>query len=322
MPDLRQLRALQAVAETGSFSRAAETLNYTQPAVSKTIAGLERELGAVLVERDCRPIRLTDAGAALTRHADEVFARLSSARAEIAAINQSEAGSLAIGTFGSAASAFVLRAVCEFRRRHPAVRLSLVDGMPAALVRRLRTGDLDVAAVFDFPAARDELGDELEVQHLLDQPFDVVLPASHPLADQQRIDIRDLADEEWLLPDLGRDHPMMSVISRTFAVAGFEPRVAFSVNDCRMTLAMVGAGGAVGILPRLLLDPVPAGVAVRPVDGEAPIQRVAAVRVPNRYLSPAGRAFLALLADAASRQVESWEAPDVRGRVRARTLAA
>src|SRR5919108_1435267 len=115
MPDLRQLRALQAVATAGSFSGAADALDYTQPAVSKSIAALERDLGAVLVERGCRPVRLTDAGKALVRHADEVFARLALARSEIEAITRAEGGTVSVGTFGSAAAAFVVDALCEFR---------------------------------------------------------------------------------------------------------------------------------------------------------------------------------------------------------------
>lgn len=308
MPDLRQLRALQAVAATGSFSRAADALNYTQPAVSKTIAGLESDLGAVLVERDCRPVRLTDAGAALVRHADEVFARLSSARAEIDAINEVKGGTLAVGTFGSAASAFVVQAVCAFRRRYPAVRVSLAEGRPAALVRRLRAGDLDLAAVYDHPAAGEDLGEGLEIHHLLDQPYDIVLPADHAMAARREVRPADLSDEEWLLPDLGRDDPMMALIRRMCAEAGFQPHAPFRVNDCRMTLAMVAAGGGVAVLPRLLAEPPPPGVVLRPVAGQAPTQRVAAARLPTRYLSPAATAFLDILREAAAERVRSWAA--------------
>ena len=308
MPDLRQLRALQAVAETGSFSRAADRLNYTQPAVSKTIATLERELGAVLVERECRPVRLTDAGNALVRHADEVFARLSSARAEIDAITQLEGGSLCVGTFGSAASSFVVRTLCEFRRRHPRVRIGLVDGQPEPLVRELRTGRLDLAAVFDYPAAGHRVGDDLELHHLLDQPYDIVLPLEHPLAGEDAVRPQDLADEDWLLPDVGADNPMMKLLARMFDVAGFEPRVAFTVNDCKMVLAMVAAGGGVSIVPRLMIDPVPADVAVRPVAGERPVQRVSVARLPSRYRSPACSTFLGMLQEAARRRVATWAA--------------
>jgi DNA-binding transcriptional LysR family regulator len=306
MPDLRQLRALQAVAEAGSFSGAADALNYTQPAVSKSIATLERELGAVLVERECRPVRLTDAGAALVRHADEVFARLSSARSEIEAITQVDAGTVAVGSFGSAAAAFVVDALREFRRQHPGVHVSIAEGMPSALTRRLRAGELDLAVVFDFPAAGEDIGDGLELHHLLDQPFDIVLHPSHPLAGKNGVRPAELADEDWLLQDFGPDSPTLRLIGRMCAAAGFEPRVAFRVNDCQVILALVAAGEGVSILPRLMLDPLHADVVVKPVEGAMPVQRVAAVRLPTRYLAPAAAEFLAVLQEAAKRRVDSW----------------
>jgi DNA-binding transcriptional LysR family regulator len=90
------------------------------------------------------------------------------------------------------------------------------------------------------------------------------------------------------------------------AAAGFEPRVAFRVNDCHMNQALVAAGEGVSILPRLLLDPVHPGVAVRPLAGGTPTMRVAAVRVPTRYLAPATAEFLAVLKQAARRRLDSW----------------
>jgi DNA-binding transcriptional LysR family regulator len=306
MPELKQLRVLRAVAEAGSFSAAAQRLNYTQPAVSRIVAALERELGAVLVERACRPVRLTDAGAALVRHADDVFARLSSARSEIEAITQAKAGTVAVGTFGSAAAAFVVDALCEFRKRHPGVRVSIVEGMPSATVRRLRAGELDLAVVFDFPAASEDIGDGLELHHLLDQPFDIVLHPSHPLAGEKQVRPADLADENWLLQDFGPESPTLRLIGRMCAAGGFEPRVAFRVNDCQVILAMVAAGEGVSILPRLMLDPLHADVVVKPVEGDAPTQRVAAVRLPTRYLAPATAEFLVVLKQAARRRLDSW----------------
>ena len=102
-------------------------------------------------------------------------------------------------TFGSAASAFVIDAVCEFRQRNPGVRVSIAEGMPSSLIRRLRAGDLDLAAVFDFPEVGEDLGEGLELHHLLDQPFDVVLHRSHPLAGEDRARPADLAHEDWVL---------------------------------------------------------------------------------------------------------------------------
>jgi DNA-binding transcriptional LysR family regulator len=309
MPELKQLRALRAVGEAGSFSAAAERLSYTQPAVSRIVAALERELGAVLVERECRPVRLTDAGAALVRHAEDLFAGLSSARSEIEAISRADGGSVSLGTFASAGTSFVVDALSEFRRRHPAVRVSIVEGgMPSALVRRLRQGDLDVAVVFDYPAAGEDIGAGLELHHLLDVPWDVVLHPASRLARKARVRPADLADEDWLLPDFGPGSPSLKLIDRMCSTAGFEPRVAFRVNDCHMNQAFVAAGEGVSILPRLLLDPLHPGVVVRPLAGDALTMRVAAVRLPTRYLAPATAEFVAVLKDAAKRRVESWTA--------------
>lgn len=313
MPELKQLRVLRAVAEAGSFSAAAERLSYTQPAVSRIIAALERELGAVLVERDCRPVRLTDAGAALVRHADDVFAGLSSAASEIDAISRGDGGSVSLGTFSSAGTSFVVNALSAFRKRHSGVRVSIVEGgMPSALVRRLRRGELDLAVVFDYPAAGEDIGAGLELHHLLDVPWDVVLHRESRLSRKARVQPADLARENWVLPDFGPESPSLKLIGGMCAAAGFEPRVAFRVNDCHMNQALVAAGEGISILPRLLLDPRHPGVAVRPLAGATPTMRVSAVRVPTRYLAPATTEFLAVLKDAAKLRADSW-AP--RGRV-------
>jgi DNA-binding transcriptional LysR family regulator len=300
MPELKQLRVLRAVRSTGTFSAAAAQLNYTQPAVSKIIASLEREIGAVLVDRETRPIRLTDAGEALARRADEVFECLLTAEAEVQAIAQLDAGTLNAGTFSSAGAAFFVAALRELRAHHPGIRVSITEGMPSELVQQLRRGDLDLAVVFDFPQVGEDRGEGLEVHHLLDDPFDAVLPATHRLANSSEVAYADLVDEDWVLPDFGPGSPTMKLITRGCASAGFEPRIGFRVNDCDMTLAMVAAGEGISVLPRLMLPPEHGGVRAVPLRPEAPIRRIIAVRLPSRYLSPATKRFLALLGSAAA----------------------
>jgi DNA-binding transcriptional LysR family regulator len=304
MSELKQLRVLRAVRTTGSFSRAAEELDYTQPAVSKIIASLEREIGVVLVDRETRPIRLTDAGEALARRADEVFEQLLTAEAEVHAIAQLDSGMLSAGTFSSAGAAFFIEALRELRAQHPGVQVLITEGMPSTLVDKLRGGDLDVAVVFDFPQAGENRGEGLEVHHLLDDPFDVVLPATHSLASSKQVAYADLADEDWVLPDFGPDSPTMRLIGRGCAAAGFEPRIRFRVNDCDMTLAMVAAGEGIALLPRLMLPRDHGGVRTVPLAPEAPIRRIIAIRLPSRYLTPATERFLAMLGSAAADYAE------------------
>jgi DNA-binding transcriptional LysR family regulator len=230
----------------------------------ETIAGLERELGTLLVERHCRPVRLTDAGVALARHADEVFAQLVSARSEIEAITQVEGGTVSIGTFSSAGATFVADALCRFRKRHPLVQVSIAEGGPSAMTRRVRSGDLDLAVVWDLPAAGEDVGAGLELHHLFDDPWVIVLHPSHPLAGAESVRPADLADEDWLLPSFDPAGPSARLLSRMCAQSGFEPRVAFRVNDCQMTRATVAAGEGVSLIPRLMLDPPPADVSSSP----------------------------------------------------------
>lgn len=304
MPELKQLRVLRAIQATGSFSAAADELDYTQPAVSKIVASLERELGTVLVDRETRPIRLTDAGEALARHADEVFERLLSAEAEVQAIAQLDAGTLSVGTFSSAGAAFFVDALRELRAKHPGVEVSIAEGMPSELVDRLRAGELDLAIIFDFPQAGEDRGAGLETHHLLDDPFDVVLPAEHPLVKSKQVSYGELADADWVLPDFGAESPTMKIMNRECSAAGFEPRVLFRVNDCDMTLAMVAAGEGISTLPRLMLPRDHPGVCIKPFAAGAPIRRITAVRVSSRYLTPATEGFLAMLSSAAARYAE------------------
>jgi len=306
MPELRQLRVLRAVGELGSFSLAADRLGYTQPAVSKIIATLELEIGTKLVDRGTRPLRLTDAGEALSRRAASAFEQLAAAQLEVDAIAGLGGGSLRVATFSSAGSAMVADALRGFRADHPGVELSVAEiGMPSALVRAVRAGDVDLGITFDYPEAGPEVGDGLELHSLLDDPFDVVVPRSHRLARRRQVRVADMAGERWLLPDFGPDSPSLRMIARRCSEAGFEPGVDFRINDCQMTQSMVASGFGVALLPRLMLRfPHPA-VAIRPLDCDPPIRRVCALRLPTRFLTPATERFLALLAEASA----SYAAP-------------
>jgi DNA-binding transcriptional LysR family regulator len=303
MPDLKQLRVLQAVAEAGSFSAAADALDYTQPAVSKIVAGLELEIGATLVDRGTRPLRLTDAGEALAYRAAAALEQIAAARVEVEAIGQVDAGTLSVATFSSAGAALVVDALREFRRKHASVDVSIAEkSMPSAAIHALRECDYDLVVTFDYPDAGELVGEGLEVHPLLDDPMDLVVPAAHPLAKREGVGFADLVDEDWLLPDFGPDSPSFRLINRGCAAAGFEPRIAFRINDCQMTQSMVAAGEGIALLPRLLLDPPHRGVRVKPLGDAAPIRRIVAVRMPTRYLTPAVERFLDLLREAGRRR--------------------
>src|SRR3954463_13634701 len=160
MLDVRRLRVLREVAARGSFSAAAESLSFTQSAVSQQVAALERECGAKLLERGPRGVRLTDAGRALVEHADAILARIEDAEEELAAIAGLRGGRLRIATFQSAGATLIPRAVGEFHRRHPKVELT-VKQEECVSVEMLTSGEVDVGLMMDFahaPLVTTDLG--------------------------------------------------------------------------------------------------------------------------------------------------------------------
>jgi DNA-binding transcriptional LysR family regulator len=188
--------------------------------------------------------------------------------------------------------------------------------MPSALVRALRSGDLDLGVSFDYPeAGGSSIAEGLELHPLLDDPFDAVLPRGHRLERKPRIRFAELRDEKWLLPDFGTDSPSFRMIDRRCRDAGFEPDIGYRINDCQMTQALVAAGEGIALLPRLMLLAAHPGVVIRPLVADPPVRRVCALRLPTRYLTPATERFIALLVEASASHTRPLQtAPSVRAR--------
>lgn len=189
--DLHRLATLREVARRGSYSAAAESLNFTPSAVSQQMTGLARELGFQLFDRTPWGMRLTTAAEVLIAHLDVVFAQLNEAQAELDDLAGGVRGRLRIGSFTTATVGFVADTLGAFADRFPGVRISLADGQPHESVARLRERELDLALVFDFhrrPLSYDPDGrlpcqdSEIECVELFDDPFVAVLPRDHPLA--------------------------------------------------------------------------------------------------------------------------------------------
>jgi DNA-binding transcriptional LysR family regulator len=153
MPELKHLRVLRAVAEAGSFSAAADALDYTQPAVSKMVAALEREVGATLIDRGTRPLRRTDAGEALASRAAAALEQLAVAQLEVEAVGRLDRGRVNVATFSSAGSSLVVVALRAMRDEHPGVEVAIAErSMPSAAIAALRECEHDLVVTFDYPA--------------------------------------------------------------------------------------------------------------------------------------------------------------------------
>src|SRR6516162_6076159 len=184
MLDVRRLRVLREVARCGSFSGAAEALGYTQPAISRHVALLERETGTTLLERRPTGVRLTDAGELLVRHADIVLARLRDAEQDLDDLLGLRAGKLRMSTLSSAAATIVPLAVVEFRARLPEVELSVSMVEPPGVVATLRSGEVDLALCNDESVLEQP---DVDGVLLFEEPMVVALPRHHRLAKRSRV---------------------------------------------------------------------------------------------------------------------------------------
>jgi DNA-binding transcriptional LysR family regulator len=294
MLDVRRMKVLREVAARGSFSAAAEALNFTQSAVSQHIAALERETGTQLVERFSRGVRLTEAGTVLVTHADVILARLESAEEDLAAIAGLRGGRLRLVCFQSAGATMVPRAVAAFHERHPDVELSMREAEPEEAGPLLKSGEVDLALVYDHPAT--VLPPDLELTHLIDDPYDALLPAGHPLAERRRLSLSDLCDEPWIASTSMAG--CRQITEASCRAASFEPKIAFEADETLAAQALVAAGVGVTLLPRLALSVHHPSTVARALR-DAPVRRVLAARIEGGFHSPASEAMLRILQDVA-----------------------
>ena len=310
MLDPRRIAMLLAVAERGSFAAAAGDLSFTPSAVSQQMAMLEREAGVQIFERSSRGVRLTPAGRALVRHAEAIHLRLLDARAELDAVAQGTGGRLALGSFPTATATFAARAVGIFHAQHGDVEVGVTDGEPYESVARLRARTLDLALVFEldsWPAVKDYDGnlvaspEDVVLEDLFDDPFDLLLPVDHALtAEQREIELAELADERIIGSPVGAA-PWGMDLEHVCKLAGVEPMfdAVYRSPDLQSQQAFVAAGLGISLLPRLAQRTLRGDVAIRPLM-HAPVRHVRLAWPAGAYRSSAATAMGEIVRAAAS----------------------
>ncbi len=305
MLHIGRVRVLSEVVSRGSFSAAAEALDYTQSAVSQAVARLEAETGAALLVRDRRGVRPTAAGAALIRHAEAIFAQIDAAESELASILGARGGPLRVASFPSAGATLMPLAIARFRARHPDVALTLAEGEPEEIAPRLRAGEFDLALLFEFSGVRERPGVGLRTKQLLIDPMHVVLPAEHPLADKPALTLADLGDQDWV--QTSASSPCARHVVRSCLAAGFEPKVTFESDDYETVQGLVAAGVGVALIPRLALSHVHPGCVVRALAPQSPARRVVTATMNGPGVAPAAKPMIRVLAEVAGRYIDEPE---------------
>jgi DNA-binding transcriptional LysR family regulator len=289
--DPRRLLTFREVARQRSFSRAAETLSLTQSAVSQQVAALERQLGTRLLDRRPGGLRLTSPGEQLLEHASAIADRLTLADAQIAEEVAAERRELRVGAFPSALATIVPAAVSALLATVPDLQVSVTEGRTDTLARGVRDGSLHLAVAFqDAHAARHEHPGTRR-HDLFTEPMVAALPPHHRLRRRDPIALSDLAHDPWTAPS--RD----GLIARACARAGFTPRIAYLSSDPLSIRAIIAAGLAVTLTPRLLATHLH-GVHITTVHDQ-PAQRDVYALLPDTGARTTDEQLLAALADAA-----------------------
>jgi DNA-binding transcriptional LysR family regulator len=238
--DLRQLAALVAVADAGSFSAAARALHTVQSNVSTHIARLERELGALLVDRSSGS--LTEEGQAVVVRARHVQGELEAIAADVAALRDEVTGNVRIGCIGTVGRWLVPLVLSELADRHPKVRAVVLDATTSSLVPQLLADRLDLALV-NLPVPEPEISTEV----LFEEDRLVIAPLDHPLAQHERIDIEELTRHDLLLEPAGT--AFRDELDAEVARAGLALRPKAEVDGLRLITSLAFEGFGAAIVP-------------------------------------------------------------------------
>lgn len=284
--DLRQLQALVAVAEHGTFSAAADALSTVQSNVSTHIARLERELRVTLVDRGAG--RLTEEGEAVVARARRIDAELEAIVSDVASLRSDVTGRVRIGIIGTTARWLVPRLIDVMGSRHPHVAMEIVDATSTSLEPQLTAGRLDLAVV-NLPLPSPEL----TTTPLFDEDLLLFVPASWPLATAGTIELSALADIDLFLPPRGTS--FRDLLDNAAGAAGVTLRARAELDGLRLIASLAIAGQGAAILPATAVPARLQGetrsVAVRGLP-----RRAVGVAVRKRGLpAAAARAFLEVM---------------------------
>lgn len=290
------LRVLREVAQTGSFSAAALSLGYTQSAVSRQVAAVEAVAGRRLFDRGRHGVNLTPAGARLLTSAIRVLDELDSARRELAG-EQTAIRPVRLGAFAIAAAGLVPRALSLLPAQQKVI---LREATTPALTRGLRAGTLDLAVLARTPPFRppDAESPPLELTTLSERELAIAVPANHPLATAQAVELQQLEGQVWVASRSDTGDTLLGV----WPGLAERPDVRYVVRDWLAKLQIVAAGLAITTISPLMFDLLPEGIRVLAVRGEPrETRRIAVARRPEPLDGPAARVLDALVTTASSK---------------------
>ena len=285
---LRQLRVFIEVARLQSFSRAGDEIGLTQSAVSRCVRELEGEIGLKLIDRTTREVQLTDVGGNLVSSVSRLLTDLDDALREIREIGEQRRGRVVVAASPTVACRLMPRVVASCGRQFPYVTLGLRDDVQSDVVRKVKSGEVDLGVIIG-PFSADDLLSE----SLMTDSFCVVARDDHPLAARERVAWTDLDGQQLVMLDYASgSRPIIDAVMQEY---GVNATVVQELGHSATVFGLVEAGVGVSVLPWLAL-PLPAGAALvaRPLVPRAE-RTVELVRRRDRSLSPAAEAVWGLI---------------------------
>jgi LysR family transcriptional regulator, hydrogen peroxide-inducible genes activator len=283
--EIHQLRYFLAVAEEGSFSRAAAKVRVAQPSLSQQIQKLEAEVGQPLFDRLPRSVVLTEAGRCLIDYARQILAAIGDARRCVDEFKGKVAGRLAVGAIPTIAPYVLPQLIRKFQKRYPKVKLEIVEDVTDGIARRVEAGELDTAFASTCQQSptlrRDRLGKE---------PLLALVPEGHPLAKKTLVTWTDLKSQRFLL--LHEMHCLSRQVNELLAAQRLQPELALVGSQLGTIANMVAATIGVSIVPQMMVKhrSTPGCISL-PFAPPVPERELNLLYNPLRFRSKAATAF-------------------------------
>ena len=282
--NVQKYMAFIKTVEYGSFTKAAEILNYSQSAVSRMINDLEKEWNVTLLERNRTGVKLTSDGMKILPIAQSVCREFERLQEQIDEINGLQSGLIRIGTFSSVATHWLPNIIKEFQKDYPNIDYELLLGDYTEIEEWIKTGRVDLGFL------RLPTVDDFETVFLEEDKLLVVLPEDHPLADKDKFPVKALCDYPFMLLEKGAK----AEISEVFERNGITPNVHFTTWDDYAVMSMVEGGLGIAILPELILRRIPYRIVAKELDVPA-FRRIGMAFRSQNTLSIAAKKFMEYL---------------------------
>src|SRR5947199_5168183 len=304
--EIHQLRYFVAVAEEGSFSRAATKVRVAQPSLSQQIRKLEAEVGQPLFDRLPRSVVLTEAGRCFIDYARQILASIGDARRCVDELKDEVAGRLAVGAIPTIAPYVLPELVVTFQKHYPEVTLEIIEDVTDGITRRIEAGELDVAI-----ASTCQQSPTLRRESLGNEPLLALVPEGHPLANKTLVELDDLKSQRFLL--LHEMHCLSQQVNHLLESRRLRPEVALAGSQLSTIANMVAAEIGVSIVPQMMVKHhATPGCVSLPFAPPVPERELNVLYNPLRFQSKAATAFRTEAAAALSGQESSLTPPDVK----------